>query len=326
MAELAGTWTLRTFNPTFVTGNETPQEDAFIAGTLDLRLDRAADPLYAAGMAADPFYLVGTIGWPGNPPGVLDVKGRIDTRPGVEHQRFDLTDTGRPQTPTAGWQYDYYGHMGRNWAKPPDASRIDRHPTLVGSVIRVKPHSGSRAGEVLSFIAVKPQQADMPHSYDVTGEWTYRSFRNDAQGPPPRPNGLILQEAVLKLETKLETVPERRSPVPPHAITDPSYTKTTLRGTIEWSGRVLDINGEVDPSPLEIDQPPVFRFSATGRGGTASAGWQYEYHGDMTRAWTKPPDADRIDQVPALVGTVIRQKAHGDSPAGIVYPFIAVKQ
>jgi hypothetical protein len=82
MAELAGTWTLRTFNPTFVTGNETPQEDAFIAGTLDLRLDRAADPLYAAGMAADPFYLVGTIGWPGNPPGVLDVKGRIDTRPG----------------------------------------------------------------------------------------------------------------------------------------------------------------------------------------------------------------------------------------------------
>jgi len=180
MAELAGTWTLRTFNPTFVTGNETPQEDAFIAGTLDLRLDRAADPLYAAGMAADPFYLVGTIGWPGNPPGVLDVKGRIDTRPGVEHQRFDLTATGRPQTPTAGWQYDYYGHMGRNWAKPPDASRIDRHPTLVGSVIRVKPHSGSRAGEVLSFIAVKPQQADMPHSYDVTGEWTYRSFRNDA--------------------------------------------------------------------------------------------------------------------------------------------------
>jgi hypothetical protein len=210
--------------------------------------------------------------------------------------------------------------MGRNWAKPPDASRIDRHPTLVGSVIRVKPHNGSRAGEVLSFIAVKPQQADMPHSYDVTGEWTYRSFRNDAQGPPPRPNGLILQEAVLKLETKLETVPERRSPVPPHAITDPSYTKTTLRGTIEWSGRVLDIKGEVLPVKFE-GRPQEFWFSATGRGGTASAGWQYDYHGDMTRTW---PKGDR--QVPALVGTVIRQKAHGDSPAGIVYPFIAVQQ
>src|SRR5215468_7651453 len=119
MAELAGTWTLRNFNPTFVTGNETPQENAFIAGALDLRLDRAADPLYAAGMAADPFYLVGTIGWPGNPPGVLDVM-----------------------------------------------SRVDRHPTLVGSVIRAKPHasSGGRtsaAGEIFSFIAVKPQQADM---------------------------------------------------------------------------------------------------------------------------------------------------------------------
>jgi len=174
MAELAGTWTLRNFNPTFVTGNETREENAFIAGALDLRLDRAADPLYAAGMAADPFYLVGTIGWPGNPPGVLDVKGRIDTRPGVEHQRFDFTATGRPQTETAGWKYDYNGHMGRNWAMP-DGSRVDRHPTLVGSVIRAKPHasSGGRtsaAGEVFSFIAVKPQQADMPHSYDVTVE------------------------------------------------------------------------------------------------------------------------------------------------------------
>jgi hypothetical protein len=175
----------------------------------------------------------------------------------------------------------------------------------VGSVIRVKPHNGSRAGEVLSFIAVKPQQADMPHNYDLTGEWTYRSFRNDAQGPPPRPNGLIVQEALLTLQTKLET-----------------NTKTTLGGTIEWSGRVLEIKGEVDASPLERGQPPAFIFSATGRPGTATAGWQYEYHGDMTRDW---PKADK--QVPALVGSVMRVKAHGEAaPAGYVYPFIAVKQ
>jgi hypothetical protein len=175
---------------------------------------------------------------------------------------------------------------------------------------------------VLSFIAVKPQQADMPHNYGLTGEWTYRSFRNDAQGPPPRPNGLIVQEALLTLQTKLETIPERRSPVPPHPITEPSYTKTTLGGTIEWSGRVLDIKGQVFPSPLERGQPQEFIFSATGRAGTATAGWQYEYHGDMTRTWR---NGDK--QVPALVGSVMRVKAHGEAaPAGYVYPFIAVKQ
>src|SRR4029077_4473895 len=100
----------------------------------------------------------------------------------------------------------------------------------------------------------KPQQVANVTTFDLTGSWTYRSFRNDAQGPPPRPNGLILQEAILKLETKLETVPGERDP---HAAS-PSYTKTTLGGTIEWSGRVLDIKGEVDPSPLERGQPPDF--------------------------------------------------------------------
>jgi hypothetical protein len=120
-----------------------------------------------------------------------------------------------------------------------------------------------------------------------------------------------LQEAVLKLETKLETVPGGRDPHAP----SPSYTKTNLGGTIEWSGRVLDIKGEVFPNPLERGQPQEFMFSATG------AGLEYYFHGDMTRTWSK---GDK--QVPALVGSVIRLKAHGDSPAGTVYPFIAVKQ
>jgi len=33
-----------------------------------------------------------------------------------------------------------------------------------------------------------------------------------------------------------------------------------------------------------------------------------------------------IDQVPALVGSVIRAKPHNGSPAGVVASFIAVKQ
>jgi hypothetical protein len=314
MAELSGSWIYRSFNPTFVTGNETPQEDALIAGQLDLTLSLAppstTGPMAEIG-APEPVGLVGMIGWRGTPPGVLDVNGTIDPSPGREHQRFDFTATGRRDTATAGWQYDYHGHMGRNWAMP-DGSTVDRHPTLVGSVIRVTPHNGrpggawqSRAGEVLSFIAVKPQQADMPHNYDLMGEWTYQSFHNDTTYPylTARPNGLILQEALLKLETTLE-----------RGI-------TTLRGTMEWSGRVLDIRGQLFASPLESGQPQEFIFSATGRPDTATAGWKYEYHGDMTRTWR---NGDK--QVPALVGSGIREKAHGDSPAGYVAPFIAVKQ
>ena len=138
----------------------------------------------------DAFYLVGTIGWRDPPPGgVLNVSGTIDESAGPEHQRFNLTAFGRQDTATDGWEYEYHGHMGRNWAMP-DGSRVDRHPTLVGSVIRVRPHGDRKAGEVFSFIAVKPQQLDRETTYDLTGSWTYRSFHNNTKYPylkaPPR--------------------------------------------------------------------------------------------------------------------------------------------
>jgi hypothetical protein len=45
--DLAGTWTLLSFNPTFVTG--TSEEHEFIAGALDLTLRTAPDPFYLEG-------------------------------------------------------------------------------------------------------------------------------------------------------------------------------------------------------------------------------------------------------------------------------------
>ena len=47
MAELAGTWTYRSFNPTYKTGNQTPQEERELirGGRLDLTLKKLApDP------------------------------------------------------------------------------------------------------------------------------------------------------------------------------------------------------------------------------------------------------------------------------------------
>jgi hypothetical protein len=308
-SELSGTWTYRIFNPTFVTGNQTPQEDALIRAEADLTLKTPSSPTG----------LEGTIEWPG---GGLDLKGMIavfDTE--TLTQSFDIVGTGRRETD--GWEYHYYGHQTPWWPQG-----VEQRPTLVGSVIRVKPHASSDdgtspAGEVFSFIAMKPRlrsatSIDIIRSeWVLTGSWTYRSFRNNPTYPyltaPPTAHGLILQEAVFNLRTP---------------------TSTTLQGTIEWTGGVLDIGLPHSEAaivlrrekqwmvlPAEGPQPPRFWFGGIGRSGTQTDGWEYEYHGYLTRQWS-----NGIDQRPALVGSVIRLKPHGDSPAGYVYPFIAVKQ
>ena len=294
MAELAGTWTYRSFNPTFVWGNQTPQEDPLIWGP-DLALTLRTAP--------DPFHLEGTIEWQD---GGLVLNGNaLMERMEWATIVFDITGTGRPRTGTAGWEYRYHGHRTRWWAEGPR-----QPPFLVGSVIRAKPHNGGDrpAGYVGSFIAMQ-RQPDWDAG--LTGSWTYRSFRDNAkpvyEAARPTANGLILQEAVFKLET------------PPG---------TTLRGTIELPGGVLDI---VTPGgivwPAEGGLPQRFDFMGTGRPGTQTDGWAYRYYGHQTPNWAKPPDANRVDQRPTLVGSVVRLRAHGQAaPSGSVYPFIAVKQ
>lgn len=91
--------------------------------------------------------LVGKIDWPG---GGLDLRGTI--RPGLEANSFvvDLVGSGRPDTSTAGWEYDYYAQLAHPW---PNGG--NQRPALVGSVLRAKPHGSAPAGYVASFIAVK---------------------------------------------------------------------------------------------------------------------------------------------------------------------------
>ncbi len=62
----------------------------------------------------------------------------------------EIIGSGRPNTPTAGWEYDYYGYLGFQWP-----NGVNQVPSLVGTVIRAKPHGNAPAGFVASFIAVK---------------------------------------------------------------------------------------------------------------------------------------------------------------------------
>ena len=127
----------RNFNPAFVEGDQTaPQERQLIRAEAVFKLETPNNTT-----------LKGAFEWEG---GFLDLlNGTVQPGAGGEPSSFEIVGTGRPDTPTAGWEYHYHGHL-------------TRVPALVGSVIRAKSHNGqpgggwrSAAGEVFSFIAVK---------------------------------------------------------------------------------------------------------------------------------------------------------------------------
>jgi len=119
MAELAGTWLYRSFNPTFVRGNRTPRTrhppDAPFAGVEDRLI--FADATLTLGTAPDPIALVGTIEWQG---GGLNLNGTVLLGGADEPVGFDVVGTGRPRTDTDGWEYRYHGYLTPHWPKPPE--------------------------------------------------------------------------------------------------------------------------------------------------------------------------------------------------------------
>lgn len=123
----------------------------------------------------------------------------------------------------------------------------------------------------------------------LAGRWSYRSYRNTADQP-------IFGAGIFTLETPSEQ---------------------TVTGTLDMGGGfVLDLEGTVAAGSAGS---PSFEIVGTGRDGTPTAGWQYDYNGSLAHQWP-----NGVDQVPALVGSVIRAKPHNGGPAGVVASFIAV--
>jgi hypothetical protein len=67
--------------------------------------------------------------------------------------------------------------------------------------------------------------------------------------------------------------------------------------------------------------PLTVHTIGTGPAGTQTEGWEHDYHAHAAHTWPSG-----VNQVPALVGSVIRAKPHGSAPAGYVASFIAVRQ
>lgn len=134
----------------------------------------------------------------------------------------------------------------------------------------------------------------------LNGRWTYRSYNNLVNligGDQQAALALIFGEGVFDL----------------HQSDD---------GRVEGglgmeNGHALRITGSLGTTGNGLD----FLLSGEGLDGTATAGWRYDYHGVVGHIWP-----NGIDQVPSLLGTVVRVTPHGpNAPAGYTASFIAVR-
>ena len=138
-AALAGKWTYRSFlnDPTLI-GDDPNTAPANLYALL------FAEAVFTFEIP-NSTTLKGAIDWTG---GGLDLKGKIREDGGGPI--VEIVGTGRPNTDTANWEYDYHGQLAYHWP-----NGVNQTPAIVGNVIRAKPHNGNPAGVVASFIAVK---------------------------------------------------------------------------------------------------------------------------------------------------------------------------
>jgi hypothetical protein len=133
----------------------------------------------------------------------------------------------------------------------------------------------------------------------LSGTWTYRSFHDRAapvDDSPRKALSLIFAEALFTFD------------VAGHALT----------GRLDWPGGGLDLSGSVQQA--EADGPLSVAIVGSGRVKTSTQGWQYDYRASLAYRWP-----NGVNQIPALLGTVIRTKPHSGAPAGYVASFIPLK-
>jgi hypothetical protein len=133
----------------------------------------------------------------------------------------------------------------------------------------------------------------------LLGQWTYRSFINT-----PAPVGGDAQKALALFFGE-------------GLFTFAAGDGDRFGGTLAFGPGVgLTLDGERLPG-----EPEGFTIVGRGVDGTPTAGWRYDYHGVVGFHWP-----DGVDQIPSLLGTVIRVNPHGGAPAGFTASFVAVRK
>ena len=135
----------------------------------------------------------------------------------------------------------------------------------------------------------------------IAGTWMYRSYVNNPNpvgGDPQRAVKNIFGEGVFTLATP---------------------TPAALTGTLDMGGGfVLDLSGKIS---TPAGGPTTVQMAGLGRAGTGTDGWEYDYYGWPAYMWPAG-----VNQVPSLIGTVLRAKPHDGGAAGVTASFIAVRR
>lgn len=135
----------------------------------------------------------------------------------------------------------------------------------------------------------------------ISGKWIYRSFNNSTEKvnyDPQKAVKLIFGEGLLTFVSQ-----------------ESNRWSATLSFGEEW---VMDLAGFIEDRGL--GDGLILHGTGVGRDNTATAGWVYEYRGLVLSQWPAG-----VDEIPSIVGSVIRTIRHGSEAAGKVASFIAVK-
>jgi hypothetical protein len=137
---------------------------------------------------------------------------------------------------------------------------------------------------------------------NLNGEWTYRSLLNNSEevgNDPAKALALIFGEGKLSLT---------------------ATTNRLVIGVLDFGqGAAMDLNGDF-LSGVGVS-PDLLIITGTGRAGTITDKWVYQYKGFVVSPW-----AEGVKQVPAILGTVIRTIPHGNGAAGVVASFMMLKR
>ena len=134
----------------------------------------------------------------------------------------------------------------------------------------------------------------------VAGKWTYRSYRDDPSfvgDDQAKALSEIFGEGAFSLTLSAERC---------------------VGGALDLGGGYfLDISGQVHGF---LNRPPFLLYMiGTGRIGTATEGWEYDY-----QAYSAPIWPQAVNQIRALLGSVLRAKPHNGQPAGVTASFVMV--
>jgi hypothetical protein len=105
------------------------------------------------------------------------------------------------------------------------------------------------------------------HALDLNGASTYRSFHNnpaEVSKDAKKALGLIFAEANFTFSVD---------------------TPGKVTGTIDWGSGGLDLAVTIYTPPS--DASPMFEIVGTGRPGTQTDGWEYDYNCRFAHQWPK---------------------------------------